>query len=288
MSHRRRSVRSSAIAALCGLGAILLTACPMLASDPTLTLSAEPTSVASGSASMLTWSSTDATSCQAAGAWTGSKSPSGSESTGALTATSTFTLTCAGDGGSTTQSVTVNVSGAPSPTPSPAPTLSFSVSPASVTAGGASTLTWSSSNATACQASGAWSGARPTSGSQSTGALTATTTYTLACTGSGGSTSQSVTVNVTTSPAPPPITPATAALSWTPSTDADVLGYRVYYGTASRAYDQPRGSGLDAQGATRFVVQNLTRGQRYYFAVTSYDAAGNESVFSAEVSKLIQ
>lgn len=281
MSHRRRSVRSTAIAALCGLGVISLTACPMLASDPTLTLSADPTNVIRGSASMLTWSSTDATSCEASGAWTGSKSLSGSVSTGALTTTSTFTLTCKGDGGSTARSVTVNVSDAGPP----APTLSFSANPASVTAGGASTLTWSSSNATACQASGAWSGSKPTAGSQSTGALSTTSTYTLTCTGSGGSASQSVTVSVTTSPAQPS---NTAALSWSPSPDADVLGYRVYYGTASRAYDQPRGSGLDVQGATRYVVQNLARGQRYYFAVTAYDAAGNESWFSAEVSKLIQ
>jgi hypothetical protein len=62
----------------------------------------------------------------------------------------------------------------------------------------------------------------------------------------------------------------------------------VYYGTAPRAYEQPRGSGLDASSSTRFEVSNLQRGQRYYFAVTAYDAAGNESGFSSEVSKQIQ
>lgn len=77
-------------------------------------------------------------------------------------------------------------------------------------------------------------------------------------------------------------------LSWAPSPDEDTFGYRVYFGTAPRSYNQARGAGLDAQGATRFVVQDLVRGQRYYFAVTAYDAAGNESAFSAEVSKLIQ
>ncbi len=288
MLHRQRPVRSVIVLALCGLSAVLLSACPMLGSDPTLTLSAEPTNVVRGSASVLTWSSTDATSCQASEAWTGAKPPSGSESTGALMASSTFTLTCAGDGGSTTRSVTITVEGGSSPAPGPAPTLSLNANPANVASGSASTLTWTSSNATACQASGAWSGAKSVSGSQSTGALTSTSTYTLTCTGSGGSTTQSVTVSVTAPPAQPPAASGSAALAWAPSPDADTLGYRVYYGTAPRTYDQVRGSGLDAQGATRFVVQDLVPGQRYYFAVTAYDAAGNESAFSTEVSKLIQ
>jgi hypothetical protein len=35
------------------------------------------------------------------------------------------------------------------------------------------------------------------------------------------------------------------------------------------------------------VTSGIVRGQTYYFAVTAYDAAGNESAFSDEVSKLI-
>ena len=76
---------------------------------PTISLTASPTSITSGTASTLTWSSTNATSCTASGAWSGTKSTSGSQSTGNLTANSTFTLSCTGTGGTTNQSVTVNV-----------------------------------------------------------------------------------------------------------------------------------------------------------------------------------
>jgi hypothetical protein len=95
---------------------------PEPAPSPTVTLSADPTSVASGGASTLRWSATNATGCQASGAWSGVKSTAGSQSTGALTATSTYTLTCTGSGGSASQSVTVNVAASPSPPPPPPPT----------------------------------------------------------------------------------------------------------------------------------------------------------------------
>ena len=85
---------------------------------PTVSLSASPTSVTSGSASTLTWSSTNATSCNASGAWSGTKATSGTQSTGSLTTTSTFTLTCTGTGGSASASAAVTVGSAPT-----APTL---------------------------------------------------------------------------------------------------------------------------------------------------------------------
>ena len=46
-------------------------------------------------------------------------------------------------------------------------------------------------------------------------------------------------------PAPPPVTVSTATLQWTAPSDSRVQGYRVYYGTSSRAYLQTRGAGLD-------------------------------------------
>jgi hypothetical protein len=77
---------------------------------PTVSLSASPTSVASGGTSTLSWSSTNATGCTASGAWSGAKAVSGSEQTAALSATSTFTLSCTGAGGTASQSKTVTVS----------------------------------------------------------------------------------------------------------------------------------------------------------------------------------
>src|SRR5271163_3636691 len=54
------------------------------ASAPTVKLHASPESVASGGSSTLSWSSSGATSCSAAGDWSGTLATSGSKSTGAL------------------------------------------------------------------------------------------------------------------------------------------------------------------------------------------------------------
>ncbi len=89
--------------------------------------------------------------------------------------------------------------------------------------------------------------------------------------------------------APPPDSggAGTATLQWSSPGDPRVAGYRVYYGTSSRAYDQAKGEGLNAGGGTRLDITNLQPGQTYYFAVTAYDASQNESDYSAEVSKTV-
>ena len=79
---------------------------------PTVSLNASPTNVSKGAASMVSWSSTNATSCTASGGWSGSQPTSGSKSTGALTSSQNYALTCSGSGGSASKSVTVNVPGA--------------------------------------------------------------------------------------------------------------------------------------------------------------------------------
>ena len=85
---------------------------PPPANQPTMTLTANPTSITSGQSSTLTWSATDATSCIASGAWSGAKSATGMQSV-TPSATATYTLTCSGTGGSVSQSATVTVSSAP-------------------------------------------------------------------------------------------------------------------------------------------------------------------------------
>jgi hypothetical protein len=70
-------------------------------------------------------------------------------------------------------------------------------------------------------------------------------------------------------------------LAWdSPDITTDVAGYMIHYGTASDTYSQ----GIDVGNTTSYTVSNLTVGERYYFAVTSYDAVGDESVYSNEVS----
>jgi hypothetical protein len=76
---------------------------------PTITLSADRPSVASGSTVNLIWSTQNATSCTASGGWSGNQPLSGTATTAALTTTTTFALQCQGAGGSAQQSVTVSV-----------------------------------------------------------------------------------------------------------------------------------------------------------------------------------
>lgn len=85
-------------------------------------------------------------------------------------------------------------------------------------------------------------------------------------------------------------------LSWNPPIDnvdgttiTDLAGYNVYWGTSSRTY--PNMSTVltciscpDPIGTEREqTCLALTPGQTYYFAVTAFDASGNESDFSNEV-----
>jgi len=77
--------------------------------QPTVSLSAGSTTVTSGQPANLTWSSLNATSCTASGAWTGTKPIAGSFTTPALTVSSTYSLNCTGAGGSASASVTIAV-----------------------------------------------------------------------------------------------------------------------------------------------------------------------------------
>jgi hypothetical protein len=79
------------------------------ATDKNGTSSDGPVQIYIHTASTLSWTSTNATSCTASGDWMGSKQTSGSESTGNLASSKTYTLTCSGSGGSASDSVTVNV-----------------------------------------------------------------------------------------------------------------------------------------------------------------------------------
>jgi hypothetical protein len=69
-------------------------------------------------------------------------------------------------------------------------------------------------------------------------------------------------------------------LAWDPSADAS--GYKIYYGKTSRTYGKP----IDVGGATSYPL-DLPMG-KWYIALTAYDASGNESDFSDEVSWPIQ
>lgn len=80
---------------------------------------------------------------------------------------------------------------------------------------------------------------------------------------------------------------AQTTLAWDPPVNPDgtlftgVAGYNLHFGTASGTYTQSINTG----NVTSYTISNLNEGTTYYFVVTDYDAAGNESSFSNEVSK---
>lgn len=72
---------------------------------------------------------------------------------------------------------------------------------------------------------------------------------------------------------------AQVTLQWDPNPEADLAGYRVYYGTSSGNYSRS----LDVGNTTTCTVSNLQDGIPYYFAATAYDTTFAESEFSSEV-----
>jgi hypothetical protein len=69
-------------------------------------------------------------------------------------------------------------------------------------------------------------------------------------------------------------------LAWDPSPDPSVVGYKVYWGVATRNYT----NSLSAGSATTLTISNLVVGPTYYFAATAYDTNGIESDYSVEAS----
>jgi hypothetical protein len=61
----------------------------------------------------------------------------------------------------------------------------------------------------------------------------------------------------------------------------DLKGYKVHYGSTSKSYSDT--IQVSNAGVTTYVVENLNAGT-YYFAVTAYNSAGQESSLSPEVS----
>ena len=68
-------------------------------------------------------------------------------------------------------------------------------------------------------------------------------------------------------------------LAWNPSANSTVIGYRVY----TREENATTATSINVPGLTQVTVPGLKEGLRYTFTVTSYNAAGSESVPSNEV-----
>ena len=151
-----------------------------------MNISASPTSIAYSGTSLITWSSTNATSCSTP--W-GSTAIGGTYTTPALTGSMSYSVSCSGVGGVGSGMTTIAV-GSP-----PLPILSLTASPSSVTYSGTSLIAWSSTNATSCVTP--W-GSTATGGTYTTPALTGSVSYSVSCSGVGGSVNGRVSVGIST------------------------------------------------------------------------------------------
>lgn len=74
---------------------------------------------------------------------------------------------------------------------------------------------------------------------------------------------------------------AVVDVSWNANTEADLAGYKLYYGTASGVYGLP----VDVGKVTSYsVTVNPKVTTTYYVTLTAYDMSGNESPKSDEAS----
>jgi enamine deaminase RidA (YjgF/YER057c/UK114 family) len=69
-------------------------------------------------------------------------------------------------------------------------------------------------------------------------------------------------------------------LMWSPISNPIVAGFNIYYGGVSGVYTNK----TDVGGATILTISNLLNGKTYYFAISTYSAAGAESALSGEIS----
>ncbi|MBP6866242.1 MAG: fibronectin type III domain-containing protein [Candidatus Pacebacteria bacterium] len=174
--------------------------------QPSVTLTANPTSVTSGGATILSWNAQNATQCVAnsnpATTWSGIVNANGgSQTVSNLTTTTFFNIFCTGAGGNDSATVTVGVTSQP-PT-GDAPTVTITAGNPNLPYGGATDIYWYPHNATSCtgtNGSGAWAGPRyHYSSSFYTFPLYQTTTYTITCSNAYG-TSNPASVTVVVAP----------------------------------------------------------------------------------------
>lgn len=73
---------------------------------------------------------------------------------------------------------------------------------------------------------------------------------------------------------------APVTLMWNPNRERDIAGYRLYYGTDPCAYTDM----IDVGNTVTATVSNLPKGIVHFFAVTAYNTAGFESLYSDGVA----
>ena len=167
------------------------------AAAPTVTVSANPASIAAGTSSVLTVAATNATTVTITGSDSSSYSlaATGGTETVSPTATTTYTATATGTGGTVTATATVTVTNV-------APTVKISANPSAITSGASSSLTVTATGATSVVVTGSDNSSYTlaSTGGTQTVTPTATTTYTATAKGTGGTITGTATVTVSANP----------------------------------------------------------------------------------------
>lgn len=79
----------------------------------------------------------------------------------------------------------------------------------------------------------------------------------------------------------------TIKLAWDSTSELDLAGYKLHYGTSSGAYQNSIDVGMATPAPENVITYTLTglvKGQIYFIAVTAYDTSSQESDFSNEVN----
>jgi hypothetical protein len=244
-----------------------------IATRPTVSLAANPTSIYTNDSSTLTWSATNnPTSCTASGSWSGAKAGSGAEGTGQLTTAKSYsyTLTCKNSAGSGFATVTVAVV---DPPPN-LPIVTIASNPVGpVIPGTPVTLTWSSTNNPSCTASGDWGGAKASSGSESTGALNTIRTYnfTITCSNATGGTFDSAAIQVL--PNPPSVSLTVSPSSITVGNSA-TLNWNATNSPTSCTASGDWGGSKASSGSQSTGTLNTARNYVYNLSCTNAGGTG--------------
>jgi phospholipase C len=240
------------------------------ATAPTVSMTANPTSITQSASSILTITATNATQVTVTGTDGSSYTLPVTGGTQAVSpaATTTYTATATGTGGTATATAMVTV------TPNPAPTVTITATPSSMTAGSSSTLAVTANYATSVTVTGSDGSSytlQPNGGTQSVSPA-ATTNYTATATGPGGSASASATVTISTTPGPTvtlvanPTVIATGNASTLTATATNATSVTIT-GTDGSSYTLPAAGGN----------QNVTPTATTTYTATAAPAAGTAS-----------
>ena len=80
---------------------------------------------------------------------------------------------------------------------------------------------------------------------------------------------------------------SSATLTWKANSETDLAGYKVYRSTVPGKYEQSNLIALLPKNMTTYQATGLQSRTTYFFVVTAFDIAGNESGYSNEVSKSV-